>query len=321
MRSRDAPRGRSASSGVSVRRVRIAAAVALIAAVMLVAVIRRAAPAPAVVLHAIDQLAGQRRICRECAVSRHRWLDRAPRHLSTRWFGTVPAALFVHGGGWVSGSKASAAFWALPFLARGYAVVAVGYRLADVAPAPEAVEDVRCALGWLQANGGGYQIDPSRIVTAGDSAGGHLALMAGLLRGSDGFDTMCDDPVRTRVAAILSIFGVSDVAAPADQQARQPADSWPFALQWLGASAGGAPLAQRVSPLSWIRADSPPVRAVHGTADALVPFAQARALHRALDTAGVRNDLVTIDGGAHGDFSVAQWAHVARRIMAFLPAP
>jgi len=111
----------------------------------------------------------------------------------------------------------------------------------------------------------------------------------------------------------------SDNARNGAQKRRDPSE--PAAVVGLGASAGGAPLAQRVSPLSWIRADSPPVRAVHGTADALVPFAQARALHRALDTAGVRNDLVTIDGGAHGDFSVAQWAHVARRIMAFLPAP
>ena len=68
----------------------------------------------------------------------------------------------------------------LPYLAMGFAVVNVDYRLAQVAPAPAAVEDGRCALRWVFRHAQQYSLDPERIVVGGMSAGGHLALLTAM---------------------------------------------------------------------------------------------------------------------------------------------
>src|SRR5207248_3224846 len=63
--------------------------------------------------------------------------------------------------------------------ARGYAVAAIDYRLAPAAPYPAALEDVRAAVAYLAAHAAEYDLDRSRVVLLGRSAGGHLALLAG----------------------------------------------------------------------------------------------------------------------------------------------
>ena len=61
----------------------------------------------------------------------------------------MPAVIFIHGGGWVQGTKEGSMLRALPYLAMGYSVVNVEYRLANVSLAPAAIEDCRCALRWV----------------------------------------------------------------------------------------------------------------------------------------------------------------------------
>jgi acetyl esterase/lipase len=236
-----------------------------------------------------------------------------------RGAGPFPVVLFFHGGGWMTGSKTHVAFWAVPFLGAGYAVVAVGYRLADEAPAPAAVEDGRCALAWIGAHGAQYKLDTSRVITAGDSAGGHLALMAGLVNGSDEFDRSCETapaPVR----AIVNIYGVTDVVDLLGGESAGPAipEDWPFAVVWMGKAPDRVKRARRVSPLTWIDAHDPPVFSVHGTADPTVPYRHALLLHAALATAGVTNELVPLQARGHGDFTFAEWAEVMRRMLSFL---
>src|SRR5262245_3816258 len=99
-----------------------------------------------------------------------------------------PTLIFFHGGGWVGGSKDASTLGSLPYLARGMNVVNVEYRLANVALAPAAVEDCRCALRWVYQNARQYGFETTRLVVAGGSAGGHLALMTGMLDPSAGFD-------------------------------------------------------------------------------------------------------------------------------------
>ena len=101
-----------------------------------------------------------------------------------------PVLIYIHGGGWVQGTKEGSALSALPFIQMGYSVVNVEYRLANVSLAPAAIEDCRCALRWVVAHGKEqqYNFDTSRIVVAGASAGGHLAMTTGMLPASAGFD-------------------------------------------------------------------------------------------------------------------------------------
>jgi acetyl esterase/lipase len=107
-----------------------------------------------------------------------------PRQSST----PTQTVLFFHGGCWTGGSKDAGLLAALPYAEMGYAVVNVAYRLADVSLAPAAVEDARCALRWIYRNAKQYNFDVNRLVLTGQSAGGHLALITGMLTEDAGLD-------------------------------------------------------------------------------------------------------------------------------------
>ena len=135
-----------------------------------------------------------------------------------------PTLMYIHGGGWTNGSKEGSELTFLPYLEMGWAVVNVAYRLADVAHAPAAVEDTRCALRWIYRNAEQYGFDRDAIVVTGNSAGGHLALTTGMLPESAGMEAQCPgDRMRTwnigprnvdslEVAAIINWYGITDVA-------------------------------------------------------------------------------------------------------------
>jgi len=215
----------------------------------------------------------------------------------------VPAVIYIHGGGWIWGDKAGAVLEVLPYLQMGWAAVNVEYRLADVSKAPAAVEDCRCALRWVVHNAKEYHIDPSRLVLTGHSAGGHLSLTTGMLLESDGLDNDCASDGKEpepRVAAIVNWFGVSDVADLLAGKNRKN-----YALEWFGSLPNKEQIAREVSPLTYVRKSNPPIITVHGDLDDVVPYEHAVRLHKALNEAGVPNQLFTVKGGGHGQFADA----------------
>lgn len=228
----------------------------------------------------------------------------------------VPVLVNIHGGGWVGGTKEGNNLELLPYLALGFSVVNVEYRMARNALAPAAVEDCRLALRWVIKNAKTWNFDTSRIVVTGGSAGGHLALMTGMLNAETGFDSPRDwdqEYMQMRVAAIVNWFGITDVKDLLSGENRQG-----YAVSWIGSQENGARIAERVSPLSYIRKDLPPVLSIHGTKDQLVPYAHATRLHAALDKAGVPNKLVTIPDGRHGGFTREQMVMIFASIREFL---
>lgn len=239
--------------------------------------------------------------------------------------GTPPPLLInIHGGGWVAGNKEAAVLRLLPYLQRGWAAANVQYRLGPVALAPAAVEDVRCALRFATARAKEWGFDASRIVLSGGSAGGHLALMAGMLPDGHRFDRACATEGRERwtsgvepplrVVAVVNWFGITDVA-----DLLAGANAKHYAIEWFGSQpdAERAALAREVSPLHHVRAGGPAVFTVHGTADDLVPYAHAERLHQALARAGVRHELMTVPEGGHGfGRAVVEQAH--QRLFQFL---
>ena len=236
----------------------------------------------------------------------------------------APTLLLIHGGGWVGLEKGHVALHYLPYLALGFAIVNVDYRLARDALAPAAVEDARCALRWLIENARTYGFDTDKIVVSGHSAGGHLSLTTGMLPASAGLDRRC--PVRNPaagitdshepempVAAIVNWFGITDVADLVEGP-----NAKTYAVTWMGAQADWKAIARRVSPLEYVRAGLPPILTIHGNADPIVPYDHAVRLHKALDREGVTHSLHTIEGGGHGDFSPAQNQEAMATIRKFL---
>jgi acetyl esterase/lipase len=231
----------------------------------------------------------------------------------------APTVIFIHGGGWVQGTKESSVLTALPYIAMGYSVVNVEYRLANVSLAPAAIEDCRCALRWVIAHAKEYSFDTDRLVIAGASAGGHLALTTGMIPTSAGFDRTCQGPGEPQVAAIVNFFGIADVADLLDGPNKKPfPETWPYTVQWLGNQPNRVELAKASSPLTYVRAGLPPIISIHGDADPLVPYNHSVRLQEALQKAGVPHELVTIPGGGHGNFSPAEWQRAYTAIQAFL---
>ncbi len=241
------------------------------------------------------------------------WQGRVDLYLPRRSPGPLPTALLFHGGGWVTGNKNEIALDVLPYLALGFAVVNVDYRVAKIARAPAAVEDARCALRWVIRHAPQYGFDANKLVLIGSSAGAHLALMSALAPPSAGFDRLCPGDEPLKVAAVVNFFGVVDVAELLALP--QPRD---FALGWLGDAPDREALAKRVSPIAYVGGGAPAILTLHGDADPVVPYSQSVRLHAALQHAGVPNRLIAIRGGGHGYFRGDDVLRANRAVRDFL---
>jgi acetyl esterase/lipase len=233
--------------------------------------------------------------------------------------GPVPVIVHVHGGGWRRGSRRHP----LPALgpdfydrlaAQGFAVAAVDYRLSGEARYPAALEDVRTAVGWTRDNADSYGLDTSRVFVWGDSAGGHLALMAALTGAT--------------VQAVVAWFPVTDLAGlPADVAAAggtpDPGAESREAL-FLGAPASSVPdLALEASPVTYASAGvsgTPPILLMHGEADTMVPAAQSIRLAEALRAAGSIVELELVPGATHFWDGASDIAAIVQRSIEFLRA-
>jgi acetyl esterase/lipase len=228
----------------------------------------------------------------------------------------LPTVLLIHGGGWVGGTKEGTLMMALPYLEMGLAVVNVEYRLAKSSLAPAAVEDCRLALRWVFKNAKEYGFDTTKIIVTGGSAGGHLALMTGMLEPADGFDMPKDwdySGVQPKAAVIINWFGITDVKDLLSGPNKQL-----YAVYWIGTQFHKDELAERVSPLTYVRKSVPPILTIHGDKDGLVPYDQAVRLHAKLTAAGVQNQLITVPGGNHGGFARPEMVRIYGAIKEFL---
>ena len=205
----------------------------------------------------------------------------------------TPIVLNIHGGGWYYGEKESYTGFG-SFFKNGYAVANEAYRLVDFAPAPAAIEDVRCALIYLYNNAKELNIDTSKIVIIGGSAGGHLALMAGLLGDNTTYDADCTYDGNLKVAAIINKYGITDL---------KPLVKSKSVKNWLGKKIHDTDFISSVSPINYVTKKSPPIFIVHGDADSIVPYKQSVKLYKRLKNKKVKSLFLTIPKGKHGEFT------------------
>lgn len=223
-----------------------------------------------------------------------------------------PTVIYMHGGFWAAGNKEGAIMNLLPWMEMGWNVVNVEYRLARVALAPAAVEDCMCALRFINNNAKMYNVDTSRIVVTGESAGGHLALALGMIPETVGLARECEGPPLPKVAAVINWFGVTDVLDVIEGPHKANA-----AATWFG-SMPHEELAKKLSPLTYVRPGLPPILTIQGDADTTVPYDQGVRLHAALTKAGVVNQHLTIPGGKHGNFTPEERTRIYVTIREFL---
>lgn len=201
----------------------------------------------------------------------------------------LPVTMYVHGGGWSSGDKAQGAgTQEIPALqSAGFLVVSVNYRLAPEHPFPAMLEDLKCAVRYLRAHAEEYNLDPNRIGVWGGSAGGHLVNLLGTTDESAGFDVGEYLEYSSRVQAVVSMFGPTDLTVQ-------------FEGGYEGASRVFAGFdAALASPVTYVSADDPPFLMLHGDSDKLIPIEQSQILLAALQAVGVPAELVTVTNSGH----------------------
>ncbi len=218
----------------------------------------------------------------------------------------APAIVYVHGGSWSGGNKTSLSNFNIRLAEKGYTIITINYRLSGMASFPAQIHDVNAAIRWVRANAAILGINKNKIAVMGDSAGGHLALLAGLtgntneLKGSVGKNVTTNGNVK----AIVNFFGPNDLPGMINDcksgclfstnGSRSPMTGL------LGCDMSSCmDKAKLASPIYYVSSDDPPVLTIHGSNDNIVPISQSQRLNQALKKNGVFSKFITVNGASH----------------------
>ncbi|HEX6261862.1 MAG TPA: alpha/beta hydrolase [Actinomycetota bacterium] len=258
------------------------------------------------------------------------------------------AVVYLHGGAYYILDKDAGTRPLFRHLAsQGHVIVDVAYRLFPETDVPGMVTDAMRAVAWVKEHAALLSIQPDRIVLAGGSSGGHLALLATYAHGDPVLRPADLSGSDLDVCGVASLYGQVDLAAMYEHTSQgkvcRPDDPQPdwdtppprWALRLFGEDAvrlrlhhmeagrcdwlvGGTPgeVPERYEPLSvltHIRRDCPPTLLAHGLHDEMAPVAGARALHRRLREAGVPVSAVYLPHTDHMfDLIATRWSPQAR---------
>ncbi len=274
----------------------------------------------------------------------HKWIDVAYAELSAAQkmdiflpedgIGPFPAIIQIHGGAFKSGDKASGELTpVLEALKRGYAVIAVNYRLSNEAQFPAQINDIKAAIRFVRANAETYSVNPDKIAIWGGSAGGSLAALAGT---SGGVKALQDDSLGNAdqsdlVQAVVDWFGPINFSTMDAEFATlgvtpmgvtSSADSPESA--YLGKIVGSQEaeaLVRQASPATYISADDPAFFIQHGTNDKNIPITQSANFADILAGAvgASKVTYTVIEGAGHGGAEFNSPDNISR-VLDFLDA-
>jgi acetyl esterase/lipase len=215
--------------------------------------------------------------------------------------GESKLVVWIHGGGWRSGSKDRCPVTWLT--GHGYSVASISYRLTDKATFPAQIHDCKAAVRWLRANAEKFGYSTNWIVVAGSSAGGHLAALMGTsgdvadLEGTVGgnFDQS------SRVDAVVDFYGATDFVLRSKTQPSRANKEGSVVYLLLG---GGADqkveLAKAASAAFHVTPDDPPFLILHGDKDNKVLLDQSQRIVDVYQKAGLPITLHVLEGSGHG---------------------
>ncbi|MGK7377350.1 alpha/beta hydrolase fold domain-containing protein [Planococcus sp. 1R117A] len=228
--------------------------------------------------------------------------------------GPFPVIVAIHGGGFREGDKTGADLTAMiEGVNRGYAVVAVNYRLSREAFFPAAISDVKAAIRYVKANAEEYNVNPEKVAAWGGSAGAHLAALIGTTGDDGSLNGKNTENINfsSEVQAVVDWYGQIDFLKIDEQFAesgitsklgsRSTADS--PESKYMGRNIlEKTEEVKKANPESYITENDPAFLIQHGTADPNVPVQQS------IDFAGKLADvlgknkveLTLFEGAVHG---------------------
>jgi acetyl esterase/lipase len=214
--------------------------------------------------------------------------------------GPLPCAIYIHGGGWITGTRRQSRFMLYELAAAGWVVFAISYRLAPRFPLPAAIHDCKAAVAWVREHAAQYGGKSDEIVVLGGSAGGHLAAMVALSAGEPrlqpGFES-----ADTRVRGAVLLYGVMDLESIlSGSTLHSGAMLFMERVVFQARYRDDPALFRLAQPLSYLGPEAPPILLVHGQNDGLVPIAQSHILYERLRAAGARAvHLLEVPFGLH----------------------
>ncbi|MEP3481097.1 MAG: alpha/beta hydrolase [Fuerstiella sp.] len=211
--------------------------------------------------------------------------------------GRAPAIVFFHGGGWTGGKPGQFTDHARYFSARGIVCFQVQYRLLskkkNTDPPFHCIQDARAAIRWVRNHAEEWGVDPTRIASAGGSAGGHLAACLGsaVADQDDLFeDSQEDRKINVRSNAMLLFNPVYD---------NSPNDGW--------GTKRVADQFQKYSPAQNIDTKTPPAIVFLGDSDALIPVDVAKRFQHKMKDLKIESRLTIFPSMPHGFFNKGKY--------------
>lgn len=216
---------------------------------------------------------------------------------------STPAApvVMIHGGGYSLGERSDGIRWDRWFAARGYTVFDVDYRLDPPVTWNLAAPDVACAMAWVASHADDYHIAPDRMLIAGQSAGGGLAMQVAYGVGDGTVTSSCGGTV-PQPKAVFALYPPDDFAMAWHLDAGlAPISARVFNTGYLGGSPEQFPERYRAtSPVFHVRPGLPPTLIAAGAVDHLVPVAGHADMVAKLHAADVPNAWLSVPYGEHG---------------------
>jgi len=198
-----------------------------------------------------------------------------------------PVLIFWYGGGWAKGDRRAYAFAARAYAKAGFVVVVPDYRKVPQVTFPAFLQDGAEAVKWTRDHIRDYGGDPHRIAFAGHSAGAYIAVMLAL-------DTRW-----------LRAEGVDPRIVRAGVGLSGPYDFYPFATRSARQAMSSARDPAMTQPISFARADAPPLLLATSTNDTEVRPANATTLALRLRAMGAPVTLTSYPGLTHEEVAMA----------------
>ena len=215
---------------------------------------------------------------------------------------SLPAVVFAHGGGFLAGGLGTRPLLLASLRDAGIVGIDVEYRLAPPPRWDQAPGDVLCAMAWLRTSPELAMVDPSRVVVAGESAGGSLALLAGYAAGTDLLTSSCPEvglpivPAGVFVTApTVDLEGIWHDATIHDLNGNL------FPYSYIGGTPDQYPDRYvAAEPFRLLRPDLPPTMILAGETDKLVHIERTIAVADRIRAAGAKVDLLVAPFAGHG---------------------